>query len=102
MKSSLSLFLVAFLIGAATLLVIADFSGGIFGFVPDWRWASLIALLAIAIWLAPTLGAYRGHAGQALTYVAIWLAVSVVIAVIYVYRDALGYVYRDALGLPLG
>lgn len=90
MKRPLSLALAAFLLTAAILFVVADFAGGIGGFVPDWRWASLVSLLALAIWLAPTLGTYRGRVSTALTYIAIWLAIALVIALLYVYRGALG------------
>jgi predicted aspartyl protease len=89
-RNSLSLAMAGVLLTAALIFVIADFSGGIAGFEPDWRWANLIALGAIAIWLAPGLGRYQGQAGKALVHVAIWLAIAVAIATIYVFRAELG------------
>lgn len=90
MKRTLPLFLIAMLMAAAILFIAADFAGGIFGFVPDWRWAGLVSLLAMTIWLTPSLARYRGHASTALTYLAIWLAIAVLVALVYVYRGELG------------
>ena len=82
--------LIALVLGAAVAFFIADLAGG--RFEPDWRWASFVALGALAIWIAPTfLAHYRGRgSGSFLQSVAIWLGIAVVFALIYAYRHELG------------
>ncbi|GGE37253.1 hypothetical protein GCM10007276_13370 [Agaricicola taiwanensis] len=81
------------LVGGAAL-VIAD----VFGFadVTDGRIASLVALLAIAVWVGSGfLGRYSGRGSEALRHLAIWLAIATLITAIYVWQAPI----KDMLGI---
>jgi hypothetical protein len=88
-NSAWAYWLIALVLGAAVVFFIADLAGG--RFEPDWRWASVVALGAMAIWIAPRFFAhYSGRPGPFLQNIAIWLGIALVFALIYAYRNELG------------
>lgn len=75
--------LLGVILAAMATFVVADLAGG-WGTFPDARWASLIAALCVAVWIAPgVLRRYSGNAGGALKAVAVWLAIACVVALGY-------------------
>lgn len=83
--------LIALVLGATVVLFVLDFAGGIGGFQPDWRWASFIWMLALALWIAPSVFTrYEGRAGSMLRATAVWLGIALVFALIYAFRGELG------------
>lgn len=83
--------LIALVLGASVALLVVDLAGGIGGFQPDWRWASFIWMLALAVWIGPSVFAnYRGRSGNMLRGAAVWLGIALVFALLYVYRHELG------------
>lgn len=76
------------LIGAVTLVAVDML--GIGGGVTDPRFASTIAMMALLIAIGGgALGRYQGQAGTALKHVAIWLAIGLGFALIYMWREPL-------------
>lgn len=77
--------LVAVVLAAIATFVVADLAGGL-GTFPNERWASAIAMICLAVWIGPgLLRRYSGNSGAALKAAALWLAIAVGLALIYVY-----------------
>lgn len=77
--------LIAAILATIVVFVVADLAGGMGGF-PNERWAAAIAMICLAVWIGPSaLGRYAGNASGALKAVALWLALIVGVALLYVY-----------------
>jgi hypothetical protein len=92
MKGGTAQILIGVVLAAIVTFVVADLAGG-FGAFPDERWAGAIAAICLAVWIGP--GLLRRYAGPgggqaALRAIALWLAIIVAVALLYVYgRDVL-------------
>jgi hypothetical protein len=85
MKSGVSQVLVAVVLAAIATFVVADLAGG-FGTFPNERWAAAIAMICLAVWIGPgLLRRYASNGGAALRAAALWLAIIVAVALLYVY-----------------
>jgi drug/metabolite transporter (DMT)-like permease len=77
----------AIIVGGGATLVAAD----VFTDLDPAAGASLVAGLALLVAiLGGVFGRYRAAPGRTLTYVAIWLAIAALLALIYAYRESLG------------
>lgn len=77
--------LIAIVLAAIVTFVIADLAGGL-GTFPNERWASAIAMICLAVWIGPgLLRRYAGNGSAALKAAALWLAIIVAVALLFVY-----------------
>lgn len=77
--------LICLILATILVFVVADLAGGM-GSFPNERWASAIAMIALAVWIGPgALRRYAGNPSGALKAVVLWLALAVGVALLYVY-----------------
>lgn len=75
-------------IGAVSLVAVDLL--GIGGGITDPRFATMIAMLALLIAIGSgALGRYSGRSGTALKHIAIWLAIGLGFALLYLWREPL-------------
>ncbi|MFD1702064.1 hypothetical protein ACFSCV_03510 [Methylopila henanensis] len=84
-KRSIPEMLIAAILASIVVFVVADLAGGI-GDFPNERWAAAIAAICLAVWIGPgAFARYAGRGGDALRHIAIWLALAVGLALLFVY-----------------
>ncbi|MFD1331926.1 hypothetical protein ACFQ4O_07920 [Methylopila musalis] len=77
--------LVVVILITMVLFVLADLAGGL-GDFPNSRWAGAIAMLCIAVWIGPRVfGNALTDGSRTLKAIAIWLALAVGLALLYIY-----------------
>lgn len=90
-----ALFSLLVIVFGGVALVLADFTGALD--VSDGRSASLVALLAIGVWVGSGfIGRYKGQGSEFFRHLAIWLSIVTLITAVYVWKQPL----KDMLGIP--